>query len=415
MDTPGRIVILGAGHAGGTAAALLRQNGYHGQILLIGDEPVAPYQRPPLSKAYLKGDAQVESLKLRPDKFYAEHDITLRLGGRADRIDLGRKVVKLWGGDEVQYDILILATGSTNRKLEIAGADPSDLHEMRSIADVDAFKAALGRGKRLLIVGGGYIGLEAAASARALGAEATIVELAPRVLARVASQQLSMFYQEFHRARGVEILTGTHVVGLKKNASKVEGAVLGDGREIACDIVLVGVGAQACSGVAREAGLKCDAGVVVDEECRTSHPSIYAIGDVTSRPMPLYGGRLHRLESVPNALEQAKQAVCSILGKPTQAPGTPWFWSDQYDLKLQIAGVPFEAEDVLLRGSIGAAKFALFHMQGERILAVEAVNSAPEFMGGRLLIGQQALVDRTMLVDAAVSMKEIAARCHALS
>jgi 3-phenylpropionate/trans-cinnamate dioxygenase ferredoxin reductase subunit len=408
-EAPERIVILGAGHAGGTAAALLRQNGYEGRIVLIGDEPIVPYQRPPLSKAYLKGETDAESLKLRPDEFYADQHITLRLGCHADAIDPVEKVVSLRGGGEVPYDVLIVATGSVNRKLEIPGAGPHDLHEMRTLADANAFKAALGPGKRLLIIGGGYIGLEAAASARALGADATVVELAPRVLARVACEPLSSFYQDYHRARGVEILTGAQAVEVRKGVGgHVETAVLADGREIACDIILVGVGAMACAELARDAGLTCEAGIVVDEACRTSDPSIWAIGDVTWRPMPLYGGRRHRLESVPNALEQAKQAVCAILGKPAPAPEVPWFWSDQYDLKLQIAGVPFDADEILVRGSIDQAKFALFHLKGDRIQAVEAVNAPPEFMAGRLMIGQGKAVDRAKLADPAVSMKAVA-------
>jgi 3-phenylpropionate/trans-cinnamate dioxygenase ferredoxin reductase subunit len=407
-EAPGRIVIVGAGHAGGTAAALLRQNGHDGQVVLIGEEPVVPYQRPPLSKAYLKGETDAESLKLRPDGFYADQRITLRLGCRAEAIDRAEKSVSLKGGGEVPYDVLILATGSANRRLQIAGAGPHDLHELRTIADADAFKAALGPGKRLLIIGGGYIGLEAAASARALGADATVVELAPRVLARVACEPLSGFFRDYHRARGVEILTGAQVVEIRKGAGgHVESAVLADGREIACDIVLAGVGAMARSELASQAGLACEAGVVVDEQCRTSDPSIYAIGDMTWRPMPLYGGRRHRLESVPNALEQARQAVFAILGKPAPAPEVPWFWSDQYDLKLQIAGVPFESEDIVVRGDMGAARFALFHMKGDRIQAVEAVNAPPEFMAGRLLIGQGRAVDRKKLADPAVSMKEV--------
>jgi len=407
-QTPGRIVIVGAGHAGGTAAALLRQNGYEGEVMLIGEEPVVPYQRPPLSKAYLKGEADAETLKLKPDEFYAEHDITLRLGTRAAAIDPAARTVSLKGGGEVPYDALILATGSVNRKLQIPGATAHDLHELRSLADAERLKAVLQPGERLAVVGGGYIGLEAAASARALGAEATVVELAPRVLARVACEQLSGFYQDYHRGRGVEILTGTSVTEVRHGAGgRVSAVVLSDGRVLDCDAVLVGVGAMACSGLAADAGLVCETGVVVDQACRTSDPAIWAIGDMTWRPMPLYGGRRHRLESVPNALEQAKQAVASILGKPAPAPEVPWFWSDQYDLKLQIAGVPFEAEDIIVRGDMAAARFALFHMKGDRIQAVEAVNAPPEFMAGRLLIGQGRPVDRARLADPSVSMKEV--------
>ena len=404
-----RIVIVGAGHAGGTAAALLRQHGHTGSIVLIGEELIAPYQRPPLSKAFLKGEADAESLKLKPDEFYAEHDITLRLGTRVQAIDRPDKRVMLKGGGDVPYDVLILATGSVNRQLSFPSAQPRDLHELRSHADAERLKAVLRPGNRLVIIGGGYIGLEAAASARALGASATIVELAPRVLARVACEELSSFFEAYHRAHGVQILTGAQVQDLDHNhGGHVSAVKLTDGRTLACDAVLVGVGAMACSQLAADAGLECRNGVVVDETARTSDPAIFAIGDMTWRPMPLYDTH-HRLESVPNALEQAKQAVAAILGRPQPAPETPWFWSDQYDLKLQIAGVPFEADQRLIRGSVQAAKFAIFHMQGERVMAVEAVNAPAEFMAGRLMIGQRKLIDRARLVDPSVSMKEVAA------
>jgi 3-phenylpropionate/trans-cinnamate dioxygenase ferredoxin reductase subunit len=405
-----RIVIVGAGHAGGTAAALLRQLGHDGPIVLIGEEPLVPYQRPPLSKAFLKGEADAESLKLRPDDFYAQHDITLRLSTRVQAIVRTGKRVVLEGGEEVPYDALILATGSVNRRLDLPGARPDELMELRSHADAVQLKAALGPGTRVVIIGGGYIGLEAAASARALGAEAAIVELAPRVLARVACEELSGFFEGYHRARGVEILTGAQVAAVEHGpGGRLGGVRLADGRAMACDAILIGVGARACSELAEEARLDCRNGVVVDEAARTSDPAIWAVGDVTFRPMPLYGGVSHRLESVPNALEQAKQAAASILGRPAPPAEVPWFWSDQYDLKLQIAGVPFEADDRLVRGDPGAAKFAIFHLKGELIQAVEAVNAPAEFMAGRLLIGQKKPVDRLRLADPAVSMKEVAA------
>ena len=408
-ELPQQIVIVGAGHAGGTAAALLRQQGFAGKITLIGEELVAPYQRPPLSKAYLKGETDTESLKLKPDEFYAEHDVVLRLGTTVDAIDRAAKTVSLKGGGSVSYDVLILATGSLNRKLSFEGAQPHDLYELRSIADAERLKSVLEPGKRLVIVGGGYIGLEAAASARALGADATIVELAPRVLARVACQALSDFFHEQHRERGVEIITQSQVERVEHGVDDlISGVVLAGGRAVACDAILIGVGAMAASQLAVDAGLDCANGVVVDEAAHTSDPAIYAIGDMTWRPMPLYG-RSHRLESVPNALEQAKQAVAAILGRPAPTPEVPWFWSDQYNLKLQIAGVPFEADEILVRGDLGTSKFAIFHMKGDQVQAVEAVNSPPEFMAGRLLIGQGKAVDRHKLADPAVSMKEVAA------
>lgn len=408
MPSTCRIVIVGAGHAGGAAAALLRQHGHEGEIVLIGNEPIAPYQRPPLSKAYLTGKADAEALKLRPDEFYQDQGIDLRLAITVTAIERAQRRVVLGGGETVAYDVLILATGSTNRRIGIPGAAPGDLLELRSTADAERLKAVLGPGRRLLIIGGGYIGLEVAASARVLGGEATIVELAPRLLARVASEPLSRFYRDYHAARGVEIFTDAQVVEVRKDAGgRIASGVLADGREIACDAVLVAIGAGACSELAQAAGLACEGGVVVDDASRTSDPAIFAIGDMSVRAPPPHRGRRQRLESVPNALEQARQAVFAILGKDAPAQETPWFWSDQFDLKLQIAGVPSGADGLVVRGDQTAARFAIFHLSGDRLLSVEAVNAPAEFMVGRQLIASRRAVDRARLGDPTLSMKQM--------
>lgn len=399
-----KVLIIGAGHAGGTAAALLRQYGHEGPIVLAGEEAAPPYQRPPLSKAWLKGEADLEALLLRPESFYAEQDIDLRTGVTATAIDPAGKTVAFADGTVEPYDVLILATGSTARRLALPGADRPDLLELRTLVDAEKLKAALGSGKRLAVVGGGYVGLEAAASARALGAEAVVIERMDRVLARVASETLSTFFTEHHRAHGVEILTSAEVTGFED-----AGVRLADGRLIEADAVLVGVGALACEQLAREAGLTCLNGVVVDAEARTSDPSIFAVGDVTFRPVPVHGGAMHRLESVPNALEQAKQAASAIVGRAAPAPETPWFWSDQYEVKLQIAGLPGEADRQVVRGDVAAGAFAVFHLAGDRIVCVEAVNAPAEFMAGRMMIGRQTPVDAGRLADTAVSMKAVAA------
>lgn len=399
-----KVLIIGAGHAGGTAAALLRQYGHEGPIVLAGEEPAPPYQRPPLSKAWLKGEADLEALLLRPEVFYAEHGIELRQGVTATAIDAAEKTVTFADGTVEPYDALILATGSTARKLSIPGADRPDLLELRTLADAEKLKAALGPGKRLAVVGGGYVGLEAAASARALGAGAVVIERMDRVLARVASKTLSDFFTDYHRAHGVEVLTSAEVTAFEDG-----GVRLGDGRLIEADAVLVGVGAAACDQLAASAGLTRGNGVVVDEAARTSDPAIWAIGDVAFRPIPVHGGRMQRLESVPNALEQAKQAAAAIAGRPTPAPEVPWFWSDQYDVKLQIAGLPEGAERQVLRGDPAAAAFAVFHLAGDRIVCVEAVNAPAEFMAGRQMIGRGTAVDAERLADPAVSMKAVAA------
>ncbi|MCA6285179.1 FAD-dependent oxidoreductase [Phenylobacterium sp.] len=409
MTSPdAHVVIVGAGHAGGTLAALLRQYGHAGPVTLVGEEPIPPYQRPPLSKAWLKGEADAESLALKPLEFYAENRIDFRPSVRAERINRQRKVLALSDGTELAYDFLVLATGARPIRLPIPGADLEGILELRTAADAEALKGALGPGRTMAVVGGGYIGLEAAASARALGAEAVVLEREPRILARVAGEVLSSFFRTLHEGHGVRFLTGASVTGFRGEGGKVTGVELADGRVIACDLALVGVGAVPNQELAQDAGLAVNRGVVVDLEARTSDPSIFAIGDVTLRPMPIYG-RDFRMESVPNALEQAKQAACAITGRPAPAGETPWQWSDQYDIKLQIAGYNFDSDQTLVRGDPASGRFAIFHLQGDKVQAVEAINSPPEFMMGRQLIGSRRPVDKQRLADPSISMKEVAA------
>ena len=402
------VVIVGAGHAGGSAAAFLRQYGHEGRIVLIGDEPLLPYQRPPLSKAWLKGEADADSLSLKPSAWYAENNVMLRLEGVAQRINRSEKTVTLASGEVIPYDFLILATGARARALPIPGADLAGVLSLRTAADAELLKHALGPDKRLAVIGGGYVGLEAAASARALGAHALIIERESRVLARVACDALSTFFQDYHGQRGVGFELNAGVAGFEGEDGHVTGVKFSDGRVVACDVALVGVGAIANDELAQDAGLATTNGVVVDLEARTEDPSIFAIGDVTHRPLPLYE-RQFRLESVPNALEQAKQAASAIMGRPGPSPEVPWFWSDQYDLKLQIAGLPFEADRQVVRGDVAAAKFAVFHMKGDLIQAVEAVNAPPEFMAGKQLIAKRTPVSVEKLADVTISMKEVAA------
>ncbi|WP_313008194.1 FAD-dependent oxidoreductase [Brevundimonas vesicularis] len=398
-----KVLIIGAGHAGGSVAAFLRQYGHEGPIVLAGEEDAPPYQRPPLSKAWLKGEADLEALLLRPLSFYAEQNIDFRPSTVAVSVDPAAKTVAFHDGSSETYDILVLATGSTARKLPVPGGDHPDLLELRTMKDAERLKAVLGPGKRLAVVGGGYVGLEAAASARALGAEAVVIERASRVLARVASETLSTFFTAQHRAHGVEFLTDAEVVAVAR-----DGVSLADGSVVSADAVLVGVGALACDALARSAGLTCDDGLVVDAEARTSDPAIFAIGDMTRRPIPVHGGVHHRLESVPNALEQAKQAAAAIVGRAGPTPEVPWFWSDQYDVKLQIAGLPFDVDRQVVRGDPTASGFAVFHLNGDRIVCVEAVNAPPEFMAGKQLIAKATPVDVDKLADPAVSMKAVA-------
>lgn len=401
------VVIVGAGHAGGTAAALLRQYGYAGAITIVGDEPIAPYQRPPLSKAWLKGEADADSLALRPTSFYEEHNIGLALDVTVTAVDRVAKTIALADGRSFTYDKLIIATGARARSLPIPGGALKGVFVLRSAADAEGVKAALGPGKRLAVVGGGYIGLEAAASARALGADAVVIEAAPRILARSSCPQLSDFFTAYHKARGVGFELNASIVSFEGD-DHVTGVKLADGRVIACDDVVVGVGVIPNDELARAAGLECDNGIKVDLEARTSDADVFAIGDVTQRPLPLYA-RNQRLESVANALEQAKQAASAITGRAPPPHEVTWNWSDQYDLKLQIAGLPFDVDQTLVRGDPATGKFAVFHLNGDVIQAVEAVNAPAEFMAGRQLIGQRKPVSLEKLADPAVSMKEVAA------
>ncbi len=401
-------MVLGAGHAGGSLVALLRQYGFAGAITMVGDEPIAPYQRPPLSKAWLKGEADADSLALKPLEFYAENQIDFRPGVSAVKLRRSDKVVELSDGSSLSYDILVIATGMRPNRLPVPGAELEGVLSLRTAADAEALKAHLKPGAHLAIIGGGYIGLEVAASARALGSAATVIERESRILARSACEALSTFFADYHRARGVKFELGAGVDSLTGAGGKVTGVKLADGRTIPADVVLVGVGGKPNDELAAQAGLETARGVVVDLEARTSDPSVFAIGDVSHRPMPHYD-RMFGPESVPSALEQAKQAAAAITGRPAPTPEVPWNWSDQYDLKLQIAGLPFDADKILVRGDPATARFAIFHLKGDLIQSVEAVNAPPEYMMGRQLIGNRKPVNLDKLADPSISMKEVAA------
>lgn len=399
-------IIIGAGHGGGTAAAMLRQNGYAEPIILIGEEPHAPYQRPPLSKAWLKGEVDGDGLLLRPRDWYAEANIDLRTSTRVVAIDRAAKTVTLSTDEVLNYDKLIIATGARARKLVLPGSDLDGFLELRTIEDAEGIKAWFKPGFRLAVIGGGYVGLEVAASARKLGAEVDVLEREDRLLARVAGPVLSTFFREVHEAQGVNFHFGCSVEGFEGLDGQVSGVRLGDGTVVHCDAVLVGIGAIPNDDLAQAAGLDCNNGVVVDAQARTSDPDIFALGDMTQRPMPLYD-RSVRLESVPNALEQARQAAAAICGKPEPKPEAPWFWSDQYDLKLQIAGMPFDVDQIVVRGDPADRKFAIFHLSQGRVQAVEAINSAPDFMIGKQWLVSRREVDPVRLADTSLSIKEV--------
>ncbi|HEX7884771.1 MAG TPA: FAD-dependent oxidoreductase [Phenylobacterium sp.] len=403
------VLIVGAGHAGGTAAALLRQYGHEGPITMIGDEPIAPYQRPPLSKAWLKGEADADSLALRPLEFYGQNNIDFRPNVSVTSLNRGAKAAALSDGSTIGYDVLILATGARAIALPIEGADLAGILFLRTAADAEALKAQVGPGKKLAVVGGGYIGLEVAASGRALGADVIVLERESRILARVACEPLSDFFTDYHQKHGVVFDLGASVSGFEGKDGHVTGVKLADGRTIACDSVVVGVGAHPNDELAKDAGLECARGVVVDLDARSvTDPDVFAIGDVAHRPMPIYD-RMFRMESVPNALEQAKQAASAITGRARPTGECPWQWSDQFDIKLQIAGYAFDVDEILLRGDPGSAKFAIFHLKGDQVQSVEAINSPPEFMMGKSLILNRKPINKAKLADPSVSMKEVAA------
>ncbi len=401
------VVVVGAGHAAGALAAALRQGGYAAPITLIGEEPLPPYQRPPLSKAWLKGEAGSDDLLLRPLAFYADKSIDLRLSRKVVAIDREAGLVSLDDGSQLAYDKLVFATGSRLRKLVVPGVASQGVLELRTAADAEGIKAALGPGRRLAVVGGGYIGLEVAASARALGAEVVVIEREARLLARVASEALSKFFAECHAAHGVSVVLGASVVAFQARDGAVTAVQLADGRVFDCDLAVVGIGALANDALAAAAGLLCRDGIVVDESARTADPAVYAIGDCTQRPVPRYG-RSVRLESVPNALEQAKQAAADICAKPAPKAEVPWFWSDQYNIRLQIAGMPFDVVRRVVRGDTATGKFAVFHLDASGCLqTVEAVNSAPEFVAARQWVAARQVLDPARIADMTLSVKQI--------
>ena len=402
-----RIVIVGAGHGGGTAAATLRQQGFGGEIELIGAEPVGPYHRPPLSKQLLKGELEEPLL---PQYFYREQNITLRTSTRVVAIDRDAQKVLLSHGESVPYDVLILATGAKARPLRVPGIGLEKVYELRTLTHARILYDVLGPGTRLVIVGGGWIGLEVAASARAAGVEVTVVEREARLLARVASRELSEFLTEYHLRQGVEVITGKTVSGFETGARNSVGAVaLDDGHALVCDRVLVGIGAVADDELAREAGLSCDDGVIVDDRARTSDPQVYAIGDMTRRPLASHNA-LFRLESIPSAVEQARQAVAAILSKPPPQPEVPWFWSDQYGLKLQIAGLLLDRDQVTIRRGPETDRFAIFHTKDDRLVAAEAVNVPADFMAGKRMIRENLELDLDRLANSSVPLEEVAVR-----
>ncbi len=404
-----RILIIGAGHAGGSAAAALRQYGHCGPVTIMGEERVAPYQRPPLSKGLLTGDVGPAETALKPDEFWRSNDIRLRTGVRAVELDGEARRVYADDGREEVYDALILATGARPKRPPFPGVEGAGVHVLRTLDDALALRARLQNARRLVVIGGGYIGLEAAAVARSLGVGVTVLEAADRVLARVSGPRLSAFYEDAHRAAGVELVTGAKVAAFLNADGALRAVGLADGREIAADVALLGVGVVPNLELAAAGGLACDDGVLVDGEGRTSDPQIFAIGDVANQWNPLFQRRL-RLESVQNALDQARAVAGGLAGKPPRLDHVPWFWSDQYDLKLQIAGLIDGFDTTVLRGDPAENAFAIYYLQSDRVLACEAVNAAADFMAARQIIARGLRLSRTTIADPELTPKDLLKR-----
>ncbi len=400
-------VIVGAGHGAGQIVATLRQKQYAGRIVLVGEESWLPYQRPPLSKKYLAGELPADRLYVKPASFYEQPNIDVQLETRVQSIDRDANRVVLDSGKTLDYSAVVLATGSRVRTLEADGVELDGVHYLRGIDDVDRIREGLESAKHVVIVGAGYIGLEVAAVARTAGHDVTVVEMADRVMSRVVSPELSTFYEDVHRDAGVELLLGTGVDGFVGADGRLSGVRLGDGRVLPADLAVVGVGIVPNVELAETAGLPVDNGIMVDERCRTADPAVYAIGDCTAHPSRVYG-RMLRLESVQNALEQAKTAAVNIAGGDAVYDQVPWFWSDQYDLKLQIVGLSAGFDQAVIRGNPDARSFSCAYLKDGRLIAIDAVNAPKDFMQAKALIAAGARPDPAQLADPAVELKILA-------
>jgi 3-phenylpropionate/trans-cinnamate dioxygenase ferredoxin reductase component len=399
------ILIIGAGQAGAQAIDTLRREGFGGRLVLIGDEPELPYQRPPLSKKYLSGEMAADRLPFRHRSVYDEHRVELKLGLRAMRLDAAARQVELADGETLTYDRLLLCLGAESRRLTCPGATLAGVHYLRGIADVAPIQASLkGNRARVVIIGGGYIGLETAATCRKMGCDVTVLEMADRIMNRVVAPSVSQYFAQEHRAHGVSIVCDMRVVRLE-GREQVERVVCADGSSHPADLVIVGVGAIATTGLASAAGLACDNGIVVDEYCRTSDAAIYAAGDCTNHPSLRFGRRV-RLESVDNAFEQAKTAALNLLDRPVAHDRVPWFWSDQFDNKLLIVGLSQDHDRQVLRGDPASRSFSVCYLKGRELLAVEAVNHSKDYMAARKLIAERALMHVDKLADSELALKE---------
>jgi 3-phenylpropionate/trans-cinnamate dioxygenase ferredoxin reductase subunit len=401
------VVIVGGGQAGGQAAASLRTEGFTGRIVMVGAEPVLPYQRPPLSKGFLAGALTVDRLLLKPEAFYEQGAVEPLLGVSVIAIDAGSRQLRLSDGGDLVYDQLLLATGGRPRPLTCPGAGHPRIHYIRTIADIDAMRPGFNPGARLTIIGAGYIGLEVAAVAARHGLAVTVLEAAPMVLGRVACPEVARFFQRTHQRAGVDIRCGVQVLAIEGDGTELR-VVTNNGAPIAADLVVAGIGLLPNVELAETAGIACDNGIVVDQDCRTSVADIFAAGDCANQLSAIYGYRM-RLESVNNAIEQAKAVAAAMCRKSKPFMQAPWFWSDQYDLKLQTAGINRGYDQIAVRGDPDSGSFAVFYLAQGRLLAVDAINRPAEFILARTLIPKRAVLSAERLIDEGIAVKDLAA------
>lgn len=400
------VLVIGASHGGTAVAASLRQQGFHGQLTLVGSEASLPYNRPPLSKTYLSEKQSSEQILLRPESFYARNKIDLCLNTQVTDINLAQKKAQLSTGDTLSWDELVFATGSRVRKLAAPGAELDNVFYLRTLEDANFIRKAMDKCQSAVIVGGGYIGLEIASSLRKAGKAVTVLEMEKRILQRVTSEPMSRFYQQVHVDQGVVIHTEKMLAELTGENGQVKYAVCTDGTRLPTDMVIVGIGVLPVIDLPEEAGIDCDNGILVDEHCQTSAPSVWAIGDCSNQPNKMYDKRL-RLESVPNAMEQARVVASNLIGRKAVHQSVPWFWSDQYDLKLQMAGFSTDADSEVVRGSEQSRSFARFYWKKGRLMGVDAVNRPQEFVLCRKLLQSGTTVDPDKLGDPTVDLKSL--------
>ena len=401
------ILIVGAGHGGAQAAIALRQRKFAGTIGILGEEPELPYERPPLSKEYLAGEKPFERLLIRPPAFWEERAVTMRTGRRVVAVDAVARSVACEDGTHIGYGTLIWAAGGRARRLSCTGNGLAGVHSIRSRADVDRLMQDLPATARVVVIGGGYIGLEAAAVLTKLCKQVTVLEAQDRVLARVSGEPLSRFYEAEHRAHGVEVRLGATIDRVEERDGRATGVRLADGEILPADMVIVGIGIVPAVEPLMAAGARGGNGVAVDAHCRTSLPHVYAIGDCALHANPFADGLPIRLESVQNAHDMAATAVRAILDDPAPYLAVPWFWSNQYDLKLQTVGLSAGHDDVVLRGDPAARSFALVYLREGRVVALDCVNATRDYVQGRALVMVGAVVDPAALADTATPLKAL--------